>query len=295
MRVVVSLTTLPSRLEDNKILPTLKSVNRQTRKPDAVYLGLPRKAKRTGEYYPKPSQEILDLCTVVKLPYDFGPVSKIAAGILAETDPNTIIITVDDDNDYPETFIEELVEKAKIKPKSAIGSSGVVIGTFPSYFAFIRNEAYRRYEGWFGPKVGKKGQPVDILCGYSGVLYRRGFFPKNNYDVINKFLKPPSKNKSIFLHDDVYISAYLCSKGIPRHLYILSDIKERFKPSDPISGGFQFYNHFVRAIRYCYSKGMLKRRVRLSTTTSITGRVILTALLILVLIMTVLMVPKMIL
>ena len=273
MRIVISLTTLPSRLLGAKILKTLKSLRNQTIKPNNIYLGLPEKAKRIGSSYPEPSSKILSLCTVVKLDEDYGPVSKLAGGILSEDDPDTIIISVDDDVIYPPTFVEELLEKSKLKPDTAIGSSGVVIGSFPSYISFIRNESYKRYEGWFGKKLTKKGQEVDILCGYAGVLYKRRFFPKRNSDVIYKFLKPSSKNKSLFMHDDIYISGYLSKRGIPRHVYIISDVKLFLESVDSISGGMQFHVKFVKSLLYCHNHGMFQDKVYLPFTHSISGQV----------------------
>ncbi len=288
MRVVISLTTLPSRLEDNKILPALHSIWNQTRIPDVVYLGLPKIAKRNNLPYPKPSNEILELCTVINLDEDYGPVSKILGGLFSEHNSKTIIITIDDDNEYPKVFIEELLEKEKLKPNSALGSSGVIIGNFPWYFSYIRNEEFRRYEGWTGPKLTEKGQEVDILCGYSGVLYKRGFFPKTKQEIIDQFLQIPLENKNVFLNDDIYISCYLNAQNIPRHLYVLSDINEKLRSDDALSGGVKFYIKFVKAVRYCHKKNMIKNRVKLTMSNSMTGKVIIIIIIIVVLIITLL-------
>ena len=97
MRIVVSLTTLPKRLTEEVIIQTLESINNQTITPDAIYLGLPKKNKRLNVQYPNIPKIVKQLCTTVLLDEDYGPVTKILAGLKMESDPNTIIITIDDD------------------------------------------------------------------------------------------------------------------------------------------------------------------------------------------------------
>ena len=103
MRVVISLTTLPTRLIGDGILDTLKSINDQTRPPDAVYLGIPKNNKRLNTEYPEIPDQIKTLCTIVDLDEDCGPVTKILSALKMEPNPNTVIITIDDDVIYPKT------------------------------------------------------------------------------------------------------------------------------------------------------------------------------------------------
>jgi len=313
MRVVVSLTTLPSRLEKETIIPTLKTAHKQTRKPDAVYLGLPKISKRLGTSYPEPSDKIKELCTIVRLEKDFGPVCKILGGLYAESDPSTIIITFDDDNLYPENFIEEMLKKHLERPKAAIGSSGAFIGNFPGYFAYIRNAPKKRYEAWWGAPVPEKGIKTDILCGYSGVLYLRGMFPvgkigpvlgsssknnskKSNYgtyfnrepveiNTMSKFLQIPQENGDLFLHDDIYLSSYLNSQGIERYLYIMPEVVQTGHHSNGLSDDSRkFIKTFLKAVRASHKYGLIKEKVPVGTTQTIVGRVLFIILLIVILI-----------
>lgn len=298
MRVVISLTTLPSRLETQTIIPTLKSVNQQTRKPDAVYLGLPKTSRRLGNPYPVPSNEIKQLCTIVTLDKDYGPVCKILGGLYMENDPSTVIITVDDDNIYPENFIEEILKKHQERPKAAIGSSGTVIGKFPGYFAYIRNSPKTRYEAWWGPPVPENGIKVDILCGYSGVLYVRDMFPAINthaafykkndgksWEVgLKNFLEIPLSNEDIFLHDDVYLSSYLNSKGIERRLYILPEVIMTEQHANGLSDdSSKFVKSFVRAIKASHDNGLIRNKEYINPLHTIIGRIVFFIILIVVL------------
>ncbi len=65
MRVVASLTTIPGR--ERKLLRTLQSLYTQTYKLDAIYLGIPKIARRLGRAYPEFSQDIKELCTICAL------------------------------------------------------------------------------------------------------------------------------------------------------------------------------------------------------------------------------------
>lgn len=290
-RIVISLTTLPARLQDNWILPTLQSINNQTRKPDAVYLTLPKIAKRLNQPYPEPSNEIKQLCTVVRINQDYGPVTKVIGGLYREFDPNTLIISLDDDQFYGETFIEEMLEKHFLKPEAAIGSSGVILGKFPGYIAFIRNLERRRYEGWYGKKVPAEGMEVDILCGYSGILYVRNHFPMTKQEIEDDFLSIPLAHPSLFVHDDIYISAYLNSKNIERRLYVVSDVKhlttldgstDEYSPDGLSLDLWGFCSKFMKAVNVTNELGLIKNQVNIAATDTISGRWILYICLILI-------------
>ena len=82
MRVVGSITTIPGR--SAKLLRTLRSLKAQDHPLDAVYLGIPKIAKRLNQPYPDFSDEIKQLCTIISCDYDYGPCTKIVGGLLAE-------------------------------------------------------------------------------------------------------------------------------------------------------------------------------------------------------------------
>src|SRR5947207_5308811 len=124
LRVVASLTTMPDQY--SKVIKTLESLHAQTYKLDAIYLSLPEISRRLGTKYPPVPKEISDNCTIIKTP-DVGPITKIYGGLLAESEPDTIIITFDNDMVYPDRMVEKLIENHKKYPNSAIGSAGMLL------------------------------------------------------------------------------------------------------------------------------------------------------------------------
>ena len=133
--------------------------------------------------YPELPLEIHNYCTVVSLDQDYGPISKILGGLIAESDPETIIISFDDDVIYDNNLVHELLRSSKVYPNNAIGANGLYIKgniltyTLLSYHNEINNPLIIK------PK-NKATCKVDILFGYSGVLYYRKFFPKDIHDLV---------------------------------------------------------------------------------------------------------------
>lgn len=205
-RVVISMTTLPNRYD--YLLKTLTCLHNQTVKVDAIYLTLPKQAKRSGLYYPELPDEIKKLCTVVHVDLDYGPILKIYGGLMKESD-STIIITADDDVVYPSDFVSIFLKKHQLHPNCAITGRGILVGLGTFYFG-INNLTYI-FKGITGFRV-YNGRQVDIVQGVSGCLYKRSFFPQNDqlYDKLLKY----TKDEDVFKSDDILISGYLCKNNI---------------------------------------------------------------------------------
>jgi hypothetical protein len=109
VKVVVSFTTLPHHLD--KLRETIGSLVAQSLNPDAIYINVPEgKNKRTGEQYEVPKYlMVMDIDKVtVNRCEEYGPLTKLFPTLLHERDPDTIIITVDDDKIYPAELIRTL-------------------------------------------------------------------------------------------------------------------------------------------------------------------------------------------
>jgi hypothetical protein len=192
MRIVVSLTTIPSRVHHlQEIVTCLK---KQTLQVNRIYINLPIWSERENRPYPTPSLNDDSQVKVIRCA-DHGPITKLYPILDEELDPETLIITVDDDIDYIPERIALLVKWAKNYPDSAIGGSGFIIGNWWNFFGTICQP--------------KNSMRVDVLEGYSGCAYRRKFF-KN--DIIDYTGAPTEA----FYHDDVWISGYLAARNIPR-------------------------------------------------------------------------------
>jgi hypothetical protein len=182
----------------------LYGLGNQTFTPDQIYINVPITNNRTGEKYHIP--EFLHKWPNVKLlrpEVDFGPLTKLLPTLVAEHDPNTIIITVDDDKVYPPDALRHLVWYSEQEPSAAWG-----IGGWAFMFVPEPQGVSTVYVPWW---MRRNGRAVDVLQAAAGIAYRRGFFPD-----LAALAKP---HKDCFTTDDMWISGYLATKSkVPRLL-----------------------------------------------------------------------------
>jgi hypothetical protein len=186
-RVVVSLTTSPKRI--HTIETAIKSVtDAQTRKPDVVYLNLPERFARTNESYTIP--EFLTkypLVRVNRVPEDEGPITKLSPAIRAETDPNTIIIIIDDDTEYRPTMIQDVLAEFEKTPSTVVAH-------------VCRNDL-----------LHKPLPYCELPEGWSGVGFKRSMFGTD----FEEYLKTALKDGMCVKSDDLLIGNYMHKHGIP--------------------------------------------------------------------------------
>ncbi len=201
-RIVVSLTSLPSRLEH---LPhSLDHLLSQSRRPDHVYLNIPEYSNRQQIPYVIP-QLLMDFLDTFPIPTtinrcsDHGPLTKLLPTLKLEPIPTTIIVTIDDDIHYPDSLISTLLSAALRYPNAAIGFKGYII---PQDSNNHDDFAY------FESATTFKDTPVHVLGGFLGVAYRSSFFS------IPHLLDPPTPGS--YYVDDDFISLHLSLSGIPR-------------------------------------------------------------------------------
>lgn len=274
MRVVASLTTMPDRYF--KIVETLESLRRQTYPLDAIYLSLPAKSRRLGIDYPPLPAEIAKLCTVVPCT-DFGPITKILGGLLAEDDPETIIITFDDDMIYPEKAVEALIKHHRRYPDACIGSSGMLLKYNCPACAVTPNESNFLYRI---PKfvVPPEGRRVDSVYGYPGCLYVRKFFPEKAL-LEEKFLNYALLDHNMLMNDDIVISGYLSLNNVERRIFpnmpevsfVLTE-GNRIRANNEISYDLdKFFQRMNLAINKAKSIGMYAETEEMGASETIIG------------------------
>jgi hypothetical protein len=198
MRVVVSFTTIPGRI--NNIRKTIDSIGKQSVRPDIIYLNLPEVCRRQ-KHKPYVVPDFLRDNTsvhILKMDYDYGPSMKLLPVLDHESDPGTAIITVDDDHEYDKRFIETLLHYEKKFPDCALGFNGWNISPL------IEQNRYEFIEENLEEPV-----KADVLEGYRGVLYKKRFFDKTIFDYRGF---PEAAHRV----DDVWISAHLARNGIER-------------------------------------------------------------------------------
>ena len=171
--IYVSLTVTPQRIKNlNK---TINSLLDQTKKVDKIFINIPLRYLRFKEdikhdEIPKFDKNKVEIVRCE----DFGPGTKLL-GSLGKIEKNSLVILVDDDNEYANYMVEKFFYFYKKAPTNA--------------YSF-----YVHPLGNFGV-----GQGAD------------GFAINTNYlDGIDNFYNKVVKNKNeIFLHDDLWISYFL--------------------------------------------------------------------------------------
>ena len=98
----VSLTTIPSRFKTIK--KTIDSINKQTKKPNKIFLNIPHNYKR----YPKKDYDITDLGNIfdnlqIVRCEDYGPGTKLLGSLNKIVKYDTAIV-IDDDSIYHRDF-----------------------------------------------------------------------------------------------------------------------------------------------------------------------------------------------
>lgn len=210
-KVIVSMTTIPSRWE--LLQKALDSIGKQRLMPDRILVCVPEVSRREGTPYVIP-EWLADAravgIEVIRTPQDYGPATKLVGCFPEVSDPDTIIVNVDDDSEYDSHLIEKLVDRALRYPKAAIGFSGINVGRL------MRDGEYDLVYEQFGRRP-QDPTPTNVIEAYAGVAYRRGFFGD---DIHDREGFPPEA----FFVDDFWFAGYLARKEIPKLVFHWSDL-----------------------------------------------------------------------
>ena len=189
MKVIVSMTTIPSRFD--KLQTVLPGLLGQT--CHEVWLNVPPKYNR----FPDWDGQLPDLShfgSKLKINRDcedLGPGTKFM-GPAPFLDPEDLIVYVDDDTNYDPKLVTNLLKWFMTDTKSAWGLSGF---NFETYF-----------EGKF-PR--QHGVPLDVLEGYGSVIVKAGWLQR----VLPEFQE---LLKEASMADDLIINNLLEKHGIKR-------------------------------------------------------------------------------
>ena len=295
MRVVGSLTTIPGRYP--KLLRTLRSLVNQDYPLDVIYLGVPELSRRLQQPYPQLPPEITDLVTVVPCEHDYGPLTKIAGGLIAEDDPETVVITFDDDVVYSPGVVRALLNYHRKYPESAVGSSGVILKYGFPFYSTISN-CTNHWNSVTGFSLGPEGRKVDALCGFSAVLYVRKFFPVNSR-LHDDFFSYPLRDNNVYCNDDIMISAYLSGQQVERRVVLGIPVPNETKAAndelDALDGNelsfdkLAFLTKFKQSIIKCQEWGFFAEPEDAGLDETIGGRVAMAIILGLIVILAVIL------
>jgi len=131
MNIFISLTTVPERLILwHLVSQNLNSLLKQnTDKDYKVVFNIPYTYKAKGTPYVLPTQleqfaKDNPKLIINRIETDRGPIEKVAGCLNLATNPDDLIIAVDDDQIYHEDMLEYILKKREQYPHSAIGFRG---------------------------------------------------------------------------------------------------------------------------------------------------------------------------
>lgn len=173
--IVVTFTTTPHRIAD--LQPTLQTILDQNINVP-IYLSIPYHFKRDNIAYNIPSWLQNEPRITIIRTQDYGPATKLL-GLLEQVqlDPETIIITLDDDVYYPPNTVLQLAYKIAHTNNAAIG----LVGANLDYDA-THNIAADSELGL--SLVDVNNAKVDVLKGYGSVAYKRKFFNEEIFKFV---------------------------------------------------------------------------------------------------------------
>jgi hypothetical protein len=208
MQIIASMTSIPSRID--RIRPAIESVLSQTVAVTQLELNIPYVCARTNERYELPAWlENIPRVAIFRTE-DFGPITKIAPTLLRHrADLDTYVWSVDDDYAYPPNQLQLLYT-----------------GHDPGSYRILA-----RHGGIFNPDGSVTfmyGQTeVGMFEGFGTVLYP----PSCVGDDFEDYVKATSEFVDCRLTDDVVLSIYFHSRGVPIFLWNEPSDDQPFYPT----------------------------------------------------------------
>ena len=185
MKAVISLTTIPSRIEH--IEPCIRSLVVQGL---PVYLWAVRKIKRSDMRLKCIPPFLVDAGVHVEVVEDCGPITKLLPALERGFDT---IITADDDRDYGKGWAQGLLAWAEKLPNASLGYRGRI----------LTGRGYGQSQLVLKSRIEKPAL-VNIITGVEGTLYHAKMFDVGIYDEWRRW---PT-------NDDLVIAAHLKHRGV---------------------------------------------------------------------------------
>ncbi len=199
-KVYVSLTTSPQRIQ--RIVTVLKTIDLDL--VSEIFLTLPHKFKNK-ESYPDPlPSEIVNFpkLKILRPEKDIGPITKIIPAIehVKMMDPQSIVISLDDDTVYPIGIFGALVKYMVLNDVKVVGAWGQ-----PAWYWGLHSSKVH-----FANACKEEGS-CDVVEGFATIAYRAGAIPT---DLMRQLVEADIRCK---LGDDIVINYALEFSGIPRY------------------------------------------------------------------------------
>mmetsp|Transcript_74125 Transcript_74125/g.197639 ORF Transcript_74125/g.197639 Transcript_74125/m.197639 type:complete len:295 (-) Transcript_74125:85-969(-) len=209
-RIVVSVAVLPPRWNgfERHVLPTLMEL----KGVDEIFVHIQGRVNSTS---PSPGIRFF----MHEDGVDMGPASKLLRTLPLELDPQSCIVTVDDDTVYSDPDMAmRLRDQIQRVPSGAVGNSCEEASAFMAFLHSISSwflwwDVKNSDHAWKFPFSPPLVHCRGWLQGCEGVLYRRSDFADARGVPANS---PPQ----CFFTDDVLISGYLHVHGVPRYVLL---------------------------------------------------------------------------
>ena len=209
--IYVSITTIPQRLKN--LNESVKSLLKQTRRPDKIFVNIPFNYKRFSEtiednQIPKFDNNVVEITRCE----DYGPGTKLL-GSLNKLQKDSLLILADDDHTYEDYMIEKFFYFYSKVPNNAysfyvhpLGNFG--IGQGADGFAINTNHL----EGikFFYNKIVKDYKEL-FLYDDLWISYFLYFFRKNKILSLQEYLKKNDDNKRSLIYKTHIIASGLVS------------------------------------------------------------------------------------
>jgi hypothetical protein len=203
-KVYLSLTTSPSRI--SKIHHVLESLDLEN--VEKVYLVIPKVFERNQSRYQLPAKVLsIPKLEIIEIEHDLGPITKLipAAEHLAHENPNSLLITIDDDTGYPFGLINELIYWSSEMQGAVVGAAGRNLSKFEIHDSnFPRPNAIKQLHK-------AEAKSVEVIEGYGAIAYPVG---RVNTELMRRWndLCPECR-----VSDDLVISLALELSGVSRY------------------------------------------------------------------------------
>lgn len=225
MNIFISLTTVPERLLCwQPVSENLHSLlNQKTDKPYKVVLNIPYIYKQKNTQYVLP-QELVDYANknpkliINRIETDRGPIEKLLGCLKLATNPEDIIIALDDDHVYHEDMLEYILKKQKEYPEAVIGFRGDNILDKRSF----KHRGVPKYTlmGTHAYFPLKHDTHATVPGHWHSVTYKRRFIED---DIYNDYYL------GVAASDDHIVSFYLLEKN-REYIMVAWDKEDNFIP-----------------------------------------------------------------
>lgn len=197
-KIVVSLTSYGERV--GTVHTVIRTLLHQTLRPDEIVLYLSNKEFRSKSDLPRSLRKIRSPFFDVRFVEDLRSHKKYFYAF--QEFPEAVVITVDDDVEYPKNLIEGLMDSYRQHPYTVSAARTHTIG-------MRQDGSYASYMEWMRvPKIVNRPSMLVIPTGAGGVLYPPHSFGDSLFDW-------KTIRKTCLTADDLWLKWNLLEAGVP--------------------------------------------------------------------------------